>query len=74
MQDCSKKGSEGLKDSLYFGTKVVGITDEKVSAKMLKTGKFPSGGAQWLTNTTSIHKVVGSIPGFAQWVKDPELL
>ena len=26
--------------------------------------------AQWLTNPTRNHEVVGLIPGLAQWVKD----
>ena len=26
--------------------------------------------AQWLTNTTRNHEVVGSIPSLAQWIKD----
>ena len=29
--------------------------------------------AQWLTNPTRNHEVVGSILGLTQWVKDPEL-
>ena len=29
--------------------------------------------AQWLTNPTRNHEIVGLIPGLVQWVKDPVL-
>ena len=38
-----------------------------------KKKKKTVGVAQWLTNPTRNHEVMGLIPGLAQWVKDPVL-
>ena len=39
------------------------------AAQKLSSVEFPS----WLANPTRKHEVVGSIPGLAQWAKDPVL-
>ena len=49
------------------------MNEGKHMLKCVKGGGGVPAVAQQVTNPTSIHEYMSSIPGFAQWIKDPVL-
>ena len=50
-------------------TNLCSLIDTKLKKEVMKILGVPVV-AQWLTNPTKNHEVVGLIPALAQWVKD----
>jgi len=51
----------------------VGEEARHISPPLKKANQGVPVVAQWLTNPTRNHEVVGSVPALAQWVNDPAL-
>ena len=67
-----------LKKKVLCVLGITAVSHTAINNTGLNTGLNVGGGgvpivAQWLMNPTRNHEVVGSIPGLAQWAKDPVL-
>ena len=63
----TKLGKDCMLESLFS------LTNEYQCKNPINISRGVPVVAQWLTNLTGNHEVAGSIPGLAQWVRDPAL-